>query len=769
MRKIRKGKDIVVRWSLYRNENGERVPFAIDATAVLKVQTPYGTITATEVTIEGNVVSWTFRGKDQEHLGYYGLELVQNDGERGMVTVDTCTAFALVAHSCDETPDVGGDVVTDAVMLEGEVAFAPLVIELGGESYDDTELRDAIADLQEKDKATDTQLAEQSAKLTELSEDVSKINDVTLAIKSNNFNSAKIELGGYSANYANGTIAPFASSTTTRCDAPIMFEQGKSIYMILEDAPANMSYITIIPIDINGKPVGTANVLLYAKNKSTHDTEFTPPQGAVGMYFFASNSQGVTTYKLGLYYTDYETSIVEEYKPDEVVVDANKLAKGGKKVEFLEEQEFDLYKERLDYDKVISEELPTIDNPDVEYSKHLISAVRQEISEMWRWMARKEEVTILDSGVCGESLTWKLYSDGLLHISGEGRAYDYCKGLLMDELVGDEYDSLPTMRAKIEQYQSHYIGLTDENSVAKYERGFQEGKIYDDEHEQYFAPWYIYRPEQDFTEYGGGYSSKAKYDMHNPNGWQYNRIIIDEGVTYLGNWMLYRLCGVSELVIPSSVKAIGQWCIRYSPSLKCVYLPDGIERVEKHGCSRLEVCEALRLGDGFTRVEDFAFMQNAKVKSLCLSGNIDFVGIKPFSYNSELSDVTIKGVDSIDVWFTECNNLRRVQLSEGLVTIKPSAFVSKRNLSAINIPSTVESIGQSAFYECPNLKIVYLDSPTYTANVKNYAGAESADFLITNVEYLYINSNITNISAWILENFSKVGDANGYALYVRNK
>ena len=172
MRKIRKGKDIVVRWSLYRNENGERVPFAIDATAVLKVQTPYGTITATEVTIEGNVVSWTFRGKDQEHLGYYGLELVQNDGEKGMVTVDTCTAFALVAHSCEETPDVGGDVVTDAVMLEGEVAFAPLVIELGGESYDDTELRDAIADLQEKDKATDTQLAEQSAKLTELSAEI---------------------------------------------------------------------------------------------------------------------------------------------------------------------------------------------------------------------------------------------------------------------------------------------------------------------------------------------------------------------------------------------------------------------------------------------------------------------------------------------------------------------------------------------------------------------------------------------------------------------
>jgi hypothetical protein len=494
---------------------------------------------------------------------------------------------------------------------------------------------------------------------------------------------------------------------------------------------------------------------------------FNPPIGAVGLLFFASNSQGKTDYKLGLYYTDYNTSIVEEYKPSGVFVNADKLAKNGKKVEFLEEQEFGLYKERLDYDKAISEELPTIDNPDVEYSKHLISAVRQEISEMWRWISQKE-VTILDSGVCGESLTWKLYSDGLLHISGEGRAYDYCKGLLMDELVGSEYDSLPTMRAKIEQYQSHYIGLTDEDSVAKYERGFQEGKIYDDEHEQYFAPWYIYRPEKDFIEDGGGYSSKANYVMHNPNGWQYNRIIIDEGVTYLGNWMLYRLCGVSELVIPSSVKGIGQWCIRYSPSLKCVYLNDGIETIEKQGCSRLETCEAIRMGNGYTRVEDWAFAQNHAVKSLYLSGNINFVGAKPFSYNEKMTDITIKGVTSIGVWFTGCDSLQRVQLSEGLVTIEPSAFVSRKALRTINIPSSVTTIGQSAFYDCPNLKIVYMDSPTIAANVINEAGTSSADFLVKNVEYLYINSNIETIGAWILKNFTKVNDADGYALYVRN-
>ena len=159
MRKIRKGKDIVVRWSIFRNVDGSREPYSIDQqTAELRIMPPVGEIiVADEVSINGNEIIWTFRGKNQVHPGIYNLILVEKDGKAGMLTVDTCKAFALVSHSCEETPDVGGDIVTEAVMIEGEVAFAP--IQLPGESYDDTELREKIA--------------EQDEKLTELSAEVS--------------------------------------------------------------------------------------------------------------------------------------------------------------------------------------------------------------------------------------------------------------------------------------------------------------------------------------------------------------------------------------------------------------------------------------------------------------------------------------------------------------------------------------------------------------------------------------------------------------------
>jgi cell division protein FtsB len=168
-RSIRIGKDFNVRWSIRKVVDGERQPYELAGKElVLQYRTPYGLKEATEWKVVGNTIVWTFRGKEQKALGSYELILTENGGKDGMVTVDTCRAFKLVAHSCEETEGSGSDIVIEDVVLESEVAFAPIVIEGGGGSYDDTEIKKDIADLQAKD-------AEQSAKLAELSEKVATL------------------------------------------------------------------------------------------------------------------------------------------------------------------------------------------------------------------------------------------------------------------------------------------------------------------------------------------------------------------------------------------------------------------------------------------------------------------------------------------------------------------------------------------------------------------------------------------------------------------
>lgn len=183
-RSIRLGKDFNVIWSIHRVMDGERRPYELAGKElVLQYRRPNGTLhEAKEWRFDGNIIIWTFRGRDQRAPGLYGLILTENGGKDGMVTVDTCRAFNLVEHSCEETEGSGSDIVIEDVVLESEVAFAPIVIEGGGGSYDDTEIKKDIADLQAKDKATAAQLAalqqkdtQAEAKLAELSEKVNEL------------------------------------------------------------------------------------------------------------------------------------------------------------------------------------------------------------------------------------------------------------------------------------------------------------------------------------------------------------------------------------------------------------------------------------------------------------------------------------------------------------------------------------------------------------------------------------------------------------------
>lgn len=159
-RSIRIGKDFKVLWAINQVVDGERLPYDLAGKELkLYISNDVGKKEVTGWKANGNVIEWTFFGKDQKREGEYQLILVANAGKEGMVTVDTCKAFTLVDRSCEENVDGGSDIVIETVTLESDVALAPVVKEVGGESY--TELREMIA--------------EQATKLTELSEKVNEL------------------------------------------------------------------------------------------------------------------------------------------------------------------------------------------------------------------------------------------------------------------------------------------------------------------------------------------------------------------------------------------------------------------------------------------------------------------------------------------------------------------------------------------------------------------------------------------------------------------
>ena len=97
-KKIRKGNDIGIEWSLVDEDN---TPYNLEGRNVT-VEITSGnlkTFRIDDVLAVQNTLMFTYWGKDQRFNGVCGLKFIENDGEKGMVTFDIPNAFELTEHS----------------------------------------------------------------------------------------------------------------------------------------------------------------------------------------------------------------------------------------------------------------------------------------------------------------------------------------------------------------------------------------------------------------------------------------------------------------------------------------------------------------------------------------------------------------------------------------------------------------------------------------------------------------------------------------------
>ena len=126
MKRLRIGKDFGLTWKIKAKKAGENAPYTPSSDSLLLLVTPYNKVKAEGATFDGDTVRWIFRGKDQKHPGVYGLELVENQGKNGMITIDTCKGFELVEHTCEETGQDGESLIFDTLEFITDVELNAL-------------------------------------------------------------------------------------------------------------------------------------------------------------------------------------------------------------------------------------------------------------------------------------------------------------------------------------------------------------------------------------------------------------------------------------------------------------------------------------------------------------------------------------------------------------------------------------------------------------------------------------------------------------------
>ena len=133
-------------WSIFM-QDGE--PFRLDGKNVsLYLKNMFGRKELNDFVVTGNIIQWTFYGKDQKNSGKYSLELVINEGEKGMITTDKCDFVNLVSCSCKlQGGEDAPNVETESIELTSTLEYVA-----GGGSYDDTALWNELENKVDKEK-----------------------------------------------------------------------------------------------------------------------------------------------------------------------------------------------------------------------------------------------------------------------------------------------------------------------------------------------------------------------------------------------------------------------------------------------------------------------------------------------------------------------------------------------------------------------------------------------------------------------------------------
>ena len=167
-------------------------------------------------------------------------------------------------------------------------------------------------------------------------------------------------------------------------------------------------------------------------------------------------------------------------------------------------------------------------------------------------------------------------------------------------------------------------------------------------------------------------------------------VIIENGVTSIGNSMFYTCSSLKSITIPDSVTSIGVAAFYNCTSLESITIPDSVTIIRNGAFSGCSSLRSMVIPDSVTDIGNMAFSDCISLESITLPDSVSNIGEGAFYC---------------------CPALISIALPDSVPSISDAAFFSCYSLESITIPDSVTNIGIYAFCECISLESITILNP----------------------------------------------------------
>ena len=190
-----------------------------------------------------------------------------------------------------------------------------------------------------------------------------------------------------------------------------------------------------------------------------------------------------------------------------------------------------------------------------------------------------------------------------------------------------------------------------------------------------------------------GNGEMKDYSLDNRSPWEKYKevietIIIEEGVTTIGDYAFISLTKLNKLNMPNTLTAIKANAFSECYNLKFVKIPDGVISIGEYAFRDCENLTTIELGNTVTSIDNYAFWGCESLTSLEIPNSVLYIGGGAFE---------------------RCISLKTLNLGNSVATIGSSAFWLCSSLEKIKIPKSVTSLDEYSFQDCSSLSSIEVE------------------------------------------------------------